>query len=118
LRKVVLYAVRVIDVEEAALRPAEEARVVLDGVALGGRVDDAEHFLEMGLQELVVEDGILLLEGGEKGVLGQVVAAGRVLLVRAPDLLLQRLDALGKQAGEAELDALVGGERGALVEVR
>ncbi len=36
LRQVVEDAVGVVDAEEAALGVAEEARVVLDGVALGG----------------------------------------------------------------------------------
>lgn len=45
-----LHFVAVIDVEEAAFRPAEQAAVILDRLALGGRVDDAEHFQEVVLQ--------------------------------------------------------------------
>lgn len=47
LGQVVLDPVNVVDVEEAALWPPEEAGEVFNGVALGGRVDDAEDILEM-----------------------------------------------------------------------
>jgi len=44
--------VRIADVQEYTLRPPEQTRVVLDCVALCRCVDDAEHLIEVVLQEL------------------------------------------------------------------
>ena len=45
--EVVRHSVYVVDVKEAALGSAEKAREVLNGVAFGGSVDDAEHIFYM-----------------------------------------------------------------------
>jgi hypothetical protein len=55
---VVLYAVCIIDVQEASFGASEDLRVVRDGFAFGRRVDDGEHLRE------VVEDELL---GGQLG---------------------------------------------------
>lgn len=117
LLDVVFDAAGVVDVEEAALGLAEEARIVGDGVALGRGVDDGEHFLEVVEDEAVVQHLVLLLEAGHEGVLGQVARAGAVLGIGALDLLVERLDVGGEQAMELERVALVLGEGRAFVEV-
>jgi hypothetical protein len=43
----------VVDVQEAAFRFAEEARVILDRVTFCWCVDDGEHFFQMILNQLV-----------------------------------------------------------------
>jgi hypothetical protein len=44
---VVLYAIRIVDVEEAAFGSSENLRVVRYGFAFGGSVDDREHLAEV-----------------------------------------------------------------------
>jgi hypothetical protein len=135
LLHVVLHAVRIVDVEEASLGPAEDLRVVGYGFAFGGSVDDGEHLLEVVEDELprgqlcpgqqcwifsysIVKHFILLLQTRHEGVLREVVRPGLVLGVGALDLLIERLDVCGEQAMEFECVALLFRKSRALVEVR
>ena len=52
LCQVVLYAILVEDVQEASFGFAEEPSSFSDGISFGRSVDDAEHLLEMLLNEL------------------------------------------------------------------
>lgn len=70
------------------------------------------------LPNLVVEDLILLLHGGQEGILGQVVGTGFVLFIGTVRLLLKGLDGLGEQTSEVEVSTLVGRMSRALVEGR
>lgn len=45
-------ALNVVDIQEASLGTTEQARIILDGIPLRWRVDDAEHFLKMIVQKL------------------------------------------------------------------
>lgn len=115
-----MHSINVVDVEEYPLRPPEDARVVLDRFALGWGIHDAEHLLEMVMQQLPAAHGplvvrikqpchtfvpshlevehlVLLLHRGQEGVLGEVAGLGRVLLVGALDLLLERLVLCGSR---------------------
>jgi hypothetical protein len=124
---VVLDTVHVLDVQETALGAAEEGRVVLDGVAFGGGVDDGEHLFEVVEDELesdqsgpmrqirlcadfVVQDLILLLHARHERVFGQIIWAGAVLGVGALDLLVERLHVGGNKPMQLELGALFFGE--------
>jgi hypothetical protein len=120
LCQVVLDAILVEDVQEASFGFAEEPRVVLDGISFGRSVDDAEHLLEMFLNELptpisfrsapkaidnypVEEDLVLFFHARHEHILGQCIGAGAVLLIRSADLLVQGLDAWRQLAMEHEL---------------
>lgn len=52
VRKILLDLVLIPDGQKAPLWFSEKPGIVLDGIALGRGIDDAEHFLQMGLKEL------------------------------------------------------------------
>jgi hypothetical protein len=131
---VVLDTIRVANVQEAAFGPSEQSRVVGDGVAFGGGVDDGEHLLQVIEYELaasqpkghstslwsypVVENLVLLLQARHESVLGKVVRSRAILGICALDLLVKGLDVCWEQAMELERVALLLGEGRAFVEVR
>lgn len=107
---VVLDAIHVFDVEEAAFGAPEQPRVVCDGVALGGGVDDGEHLLEVIEDEAVVEYLILLLHGRHECVFSQIVRPRTILIVGAPGLLVEGLDVGREEAMELKSFTLFLGE--------
>lgn len=60
---------------------------------------------------------VLLLHRRQKRILGEIILAGRVLLICPLDLLFQRLDIRGKQSGQTKVLSFLFGERRSLVEV-
>ncbi len=54
LGQIIVNAVPVEDIEEAAFRLSEYSGEVLNGIPFGGCIDDAEHLLEVILDELLV----------------------------------------------------------------
>jgi hypothetical protein len=44
----------IIDVEEAALGSSKELREILNGISFGRRINDAEHLLQMVLDQLIL----------------------------------------------------------------
>ncbi len=96
---------------------SEQARVVLDRIALGGRVNDREHLPEVVEDEAEVEDRVLLGHAGHERVFRERVLAARVLLVGSSDLVIQRLDVGREEAVEVEGVAFEGCEARAFVVV-
>ena len=78
-------------------------------------VDDGNEFLEMPAKETVVEDPVLILQALEERVLAEGLLARAELIIRAPALLFEVVDAMRKAAGEPECSALRRAERGAFV---
>src|SRR2546423_14730181 len=65
----------IVDVQEASNRLAEESTVVFNSFSFSWRIDDWKHFLDVILDEPVVEDGVLLLQAGHESVFGKIVSA-------------------------------------------
>lgn len=134
--QIIFDSVLVVDVQETSLWSSEDSGVVLDCVAFRRSVDDAEHFFDVVLDELgllgksvypriygagdmysIIQNLILRLHARHKRILPQVIALAGVLLISAPDLLLQRLHVRRQQAVQAELIALLLRESRSFVEV-
>jgi hypothetical protein len=88
---VMVDTVDVTDVEEAAIRSSEQAREVCNCFSLCWCIDDGEHFLEVLLDQAVVQNFILILHAGHERVLSDIVLSAAVLLVCSLDLLCERL---------------------------
>ena len=99
-------------------RPRIDAAPLEAGLADGRRVDDRQQLLEMVEQHPVEQRLVLALQRSEVQVLvecGRLRAQARGYAV---SLLGQRFDARRKQSFDAELRALLAGERGSPVEQR
>jgi hypothetical protein len=64
-----------------------------------------------------IEHGILVRHARHEGVLSERIGPAGILLIRAMDLLIQRLDVGGEEAMEVESVTISGGESGAFVVV-
>ena len=81
-------------------------------------VDDRQHLLDVVDQQPVEQDLVAVAQVGQVQVLGQVVGLAQVLRVHPGQLAVDRRDAVGQQAGQAQLGPLGHGERGPAVEQR
>lgn len=52
VRQSFIDAVLIVDIQKTSLGPTKQPRVVLNGIALGRRINDAEHFFQMRLKQL------------------------------------------------------------------
>src|SRR5690606_33642425 len=110
--------VDVVGADHHATRIAVQVTEPLHGLGHGRCVDDRQHLLEVFLDERVEQDLVAVLQRPQVYVPSDVCRRTQVVGVRARQLLVERRDMWRQQALEAELGALLGRERGALVEQR
>jgi hypothetical protein len=101
-----------------APRTAELVAEPLDRQPDGGGVDDRQHLLDVLGEQLVEQDLVAVAQVGQVHPLGQVPRLRGELGIGAAGLHLQRGHPGGQQPHQAQLPALLLGERGAAVDRR
>jgi hypothetical protein len=92
--------------------------VAFDGLADHRVIDNRQHLRQVVLEQLVVDDLVAIVQGGQKLVLAKGGRLRAVLLVRPLRLLLQRQHARRQQAHQTERRTLLERERCPVVHVR
>jgi hypothetical protein len=93
-------------------------RRMMSCIHFGGYVDDAEDFGEVVEHQTIVRHLILLFEGRQENIAGQVASSILVLAPCPVQLLLQAMDRSRKKRFQTEVTTLLGREISALVKVR